>query len=214
MALSVAALTAEGTTEIDDTDCVAVSFPEFYDLLSRATAAGGSPPQRIVLVGFMGSGKSAVGAELARLLGWSLVDMDRRVEERTGLSITQIFERHGEAAFRDAERDVAREIAGLRRCVVAAGGGAFAFSETREALRAGALTVWLRCDLETAAARIGRAAARPLAASRETMTRLFAERESSYRLADWAVDSARSSPASVARLIRARIFGDEGTAER
>lgn len=169
---------------------------------------------RIVLVGFMGAGKSTVGAELARLLGWSLVDMDQRIEEQTGLSIGEIFSRHGETAFRDAERRVAREIASLPRCVVAAGGGAFAFAETREALRAGALTVWLRCDLQTAAARIGPSAARPLAANRETMAQLFAERESSYRLADWAVDSAHTSPASVARLIRERVFGDGGTAKR
>jgi 3-phosphoshikimate 1-carboxyvinyltransferase len=216
MALSVAALTADGTTEIDDTDCVAVSFPQFYDRLHQATAdpSGGSLPSRIVLVGFMGSGKSTVGAELARLLGWRLVDMDRRVEEHVGLSIPEIFGRHGEAAFREAEREVAREIAGLRHCVVAAGGGAFAFPETREVLRRDAMTVWLRCDFQTAAARIGRAAARPLAAHRETMAQLYAEREASYRLADWAVDSAHSSPGRVARLIRERIFGDGGTAER
>jgi len=171
-------------------------------------------PRRIVLVGFMGSGKSAVGAELAHLLGWPLIDMDRRIEEQLGESVAEIFTRRGEAAFRDAETRLAREIAGLERTVVAAGGGAFAHAQTRDALREGAFTVWLRCDLATAAARIGAPGPRPLAANRETMSRLFAERESSYRLADWAVDSSQASPVSVARTIRTRIFGDGSTAEQ
>lgn len=171
-------------------------------------------PGRIVLVGFMGSGKSAVAAELARLLGWRLVDMDRRIEEQAGISVAEIFGLHGEGAFRDAERHLAHEIGGLHACVVAAGGGAFAHAETREALRQGALTVWLRCDLETAARRIGASGSRPLAANRETMARLFAERESSYRLADWAVDSSQASPVSVAQLIRNRVLGDGGTARQ
>jgi shikimate kinase len=171
-------------------------------------------PGRIVLVGFMGSGKSAVGAELSQLLGWRLIDMDRRIEEQQGESVAEIFARHGEAAFRDAETRLAREIAGLERTVVAAGGGAFAHAKTRDALRQGAFTVWLRCDLETATARIGAPGPRPLAENRETMSRLFAERESSYRLADWAVDSSQASPVSVARTIRTRVFGVGGTAEQ
>src|SRR5688572_18276814 len=103
-------------------------------------------PQRIVLVGFMGCGKSTVGAELARRLGWGFRDLDRWIEARRGLTVARIFRRHGEAFFREEERRAARAAARLRRHVVAAGGGAFAQEGTREILQKGSLTVWLRCD--------------------------------------------------------------------
>lgn len=165
------------------------------------------PVRRIVLVGFMGSGKSTVGRELARLLGWSFLDMDRRLEEEAGLSVAEIFRRQGEGAFRAAETRLARGIADLDRHVVAAGGGAFAAAETRAALQAGALTVWLRCDLATLLARLPPDGSRPLAANRETMAGLFAERESSYRVADWTVEASEAAPEELARRIHQAVCG-------
>lgn len=157
-------------------------------------------PERIVLVGFMGAGKTTVGALVARRLGWAFRDMDQWIEERTGLSVARLFEQRGEAAFRQEERQVAAQASRLERHVIAAGGGAFAQPETRALLQQGALTVWLRAELPTLLARIPKDGARPLAASRETISRLFAEREPSYRLADQEVDA---SPAAeeVARVI-------------
>ena len=163
-------------------------------------------PQRIVLVGFMGCGKSTVGAELARRLGWGFRDLDRWIEEKHGLTVAQIFRRHGEAFFREEERRAARAAARLRRYVVAAGGGAFAPEATREALQAGSVTVWLRCDAGVLGRRIHRDASRPLAADRDRMLRLLAEREPSYRLADLAVDSSRAAPEEVARRIAEAAF--------
>jgi shikimate kinase len=163
-------------------------------------------PQRIVLVGFMGCGKSTVGAELARRLGWGFRDLDRWIEERCLLTVAEIFRRHGEAFFREEERRAARAAARLRRYVVAAGGGAFAQEGTREALQAGSLTVWLRCDAGVLGRRIRRDASRPLAADRARMLRLLAEREPSYRLADLAVDSSRAAPDEVARRIAEAAF--------
>ena len=155
----------------------------------------------MVLIGFMGSGKTTVGREVAKQLGWGFVDMDRRIEERLGLTIREIFDTRGEAGFRAEERQVARELLGLQDHVVAAGGGAFAFPETRELLRQGALTVWLRCGFETVLARISPGPGiRPLAENRETMLELFARRESSYRLADRTVDAGRA-PDVVARQV-------------
>jgi shikimate kinase len=165
------------------------------------------PVRRVVLVGFMGAGKSTVGLELARLLGWSFLDMDRRLEQEAGLSVAEVFRGQGEAAFRAAEARLARAIASHDRHVVAAGGGAFAVPETRAALQAGALTVWLRCDLDTLLARLPPDGSRPLAASRETMARLFAERESSYRQADWTVDASGAPPEEVARRIHEAVCG-------
>lgn len=164
------------------------------------------PPRRIVLVGFMGSGKTTVGRSLADRLRWTLVDMDAEIEEETGLSVAGIFRSHGEAFFRERETHLALALGGQERLVVAAGGGAFAIPATREALRTGAATVWLRCDLETILARVPLDGSRPLASSRETIRRLLAEREPSYRLADLTVDVSGRSPEAVAREITDCLF--------
>ena len=162
-------------------------------------------PRRVVLVGFMGSGKSCVGPELARLLGWRFEDMDRRIEERLGATVAQVFESSGEAFFRAEEKRLAEELAHLESVVIAAGGGAFASAETREALQAGSLTVWLRCDLDTVLSRVPLDGSRPLARDRETITRLFSEREPSYRLANRAVDASSGTPVAVAKEIAAML---------
>jgi shikimate kinase len=154
----------------------------------------------------MGSGKSTVGPELARLLGWRFRDLDPWIEKRARRSIREIFESEGEAAFREQERLAARATARLKRCVVAAGGGAFAYPATREALSRGALTVWLRCDFRALARRVQGDPSRPLAASRAKMQRLLKERTPFYRLADLAVDTARSSAADVAREIARSVL--------
>jgi shikimate kinase len=104
-------------------------------------------PARVVLVGFMGSGKSSIGRLLARRLGYRFEDMDRRIERRAGRTIATIFQDSGEEAFREMEREEARAVASLRDRVVATGEGAFAPPRRGRSCRRGALTVWLRCDL-------------------------------------------------------------------
>jgi shikimate kinase len=91
--------------------------------------------RNIVLVGFMGSGKTSVGAELARRLGWELVDTDELVEARAGTTIVDIFAREGEARFRDLETAAVREAASRRCAVIATGGGAVLRQENVAALR-------------------------------------------------------------------------------
>jgi shikimate kinase len=169
-------------------------------------------PPRVVLVGFMGSGKTTVGESLARQLHWTLVDMDARIQEETGLSVAEIFRGRGEAFFRDQETRLAVALRDRERLVVAAGGGAFATPATREALRAGATTVWLRCDVETILSRVPLDGSRPLASSRETILRLLAEREPSYRLADLTVDASGRSPEAVAREIADCLFAGRDAA--
>jgi shikimate kinase/3-dehydroquinate synthase len=167
-------------------------------------------PTRIVLVGFMGAGKTTVGERLARLLGWGFLDTDRWIEADTGLGVAEIFREKGEAWFRDQERRVAREGAARQRHVIAAGGGAFAEPETRALLRAGAVTVWLRCDLETILARVQGDARRPRAGNRAIMQALLAQREPSYQLADVTVAAGGGTPDEVADRIRRAVFR-EGT---
>jgi shikimate kinase len=163
----------------------------------------------------MGAGKSTVSPALAQVLGWDHLDMDLEIERRTGLSVAEIFRQRGEQAFRGEELTLARELIARERLVVAAGGGAFAQPDTREALRRDAAAVWLRCDLETVMARIPRDGSRPLAGSRETIAALFAAREWSYRLADWTFDAARHPPEALAREIADAVFpGRERQARR
>jgi len=172
--------------------------------------AGAPPrgePERIVLVGFMASGKTTVGALLARELGWGFVDLDRVVEARHATTVAEIFASRGEAFFRADEQRAAEELGGLVRHVVATGGGAFTFPATRAALQRGATVVWLRCDLPTMLSRIPDDQSRPLAGSRERMAGLLAEREPSYRLADLTVDSSSEGASGVARRIMEAIRG-------
>jgi shikimate kinase len=170
--------------------------------------------QRIVLVGFMGAGKSTVGPLLARHLGWRFVDIDPRIEAAAGLSVADLFAQRGEAFFRGEERRVAEELASEERVVVATGGGAFANPETREVLKRDAVVVWLQCDFDTVLSRLPPDGSRPLAANRERMRALFAERESSYRLADVIVDAKAGGPEEVARRIaKAVSSGGVGGAE-
>ena len=164
-------------------------------------------PSRVVLVGFMGSGKSAVGRVLARRLGYRFEDMDRRIEERAGRTIAEIFREDGEEAFRELEREEALAVSRLAERVVASGGGAFARPETRAILQKGALTVWLRCDMGRILARVPRGGSRPLAGNRDIMRALLAEREPSYRMADVAVDASTGSPREVAERIVGLIEG-------
>ena len=92
-------------------------------------------PARIVLVGFMGAGKSAVGRRLARRLKYRFVDLDHRIERRAGKKVAELFREQGEAAFRAFELEEAAAVSELENVVVAAGGGAFVLPATRERLR-------------------------------------------------------------------------------
>lgn len=147
-----------------------------------------APPQRsIVLVGLMGVGKSTVGRRLAQRLKMPFVDADHEIERAAGCTIPEIFERYGEAQFRDGERRVvARLIAGRPR-VIATGGGAFINDSTRALILGRATAVWLDADLEVLVDRVGRRdGSRPLLTGkdpREVLRRLAEVRNPIYALA-------------------------------
>lgn len=151
----------------------------------------------IVLVGLMGAGKSCIGKRLAERLSLPFVDADAEIEKAAGCSIADIFEAHGEAAFRDGERRViARLLAGPRQ-VLATGGGAFMDPRTRAAVRRHGLSVWLRADLELLVRRTGRRDNRPLLKgkdSRVILQDLIEERYPVYAEADVAIDIDDSPP--------------------
>lgn len=157
----------------------------------------------VVLVGMMGTGKSSIGKRLSALLHLPFVDADEAIEEAAQLTISEIFERHGEAHFRDGERRViARLMDGAnpadRRKIIATGGGAFVNPETRALILDQAITVWLDADVDTLVERTSRKDTRPLLRQgdpREILTRLRAERAPAYAQAPIHVMSGRG-PAS------------------
>lgn len=171
-------------------------------------AAGGSatpPLSRVLLIGFMASGKSAVGREVARLLGWRFVDFDVEIRRHAGRDIADIFDRGGEGEFRAIEARVARRLLRRDRTVLASGGGWAAQPGHMEGVAADTLSVWLKVTAETAVERARRQGIdrplldvpRPVEHSR----RLLARREPYYRLARLTLDSEDVSVAALADRI-------------
>jgi shikimate kinase len=146
----------------------------------------------ITLVGLMGAGKSTIGRRLAARLDIPFVDADTEIEVAAGCTIPEIFERHGEAAFRDGERRVIARLLRGKPKVLATGGGAFMNQDTRQRIQTRSISIWLRADLDLLMTRVSKRDNRPLLKQgdpRATMERLIAERYPVYGLADIVVDS-------------------------
>ena len=105
--------------------------------------------ERLILIGSRGSGKTTVAQLLAEKLGWPWRDTDAEVERLTGCSIAAFFATQGEAAFREREAEVLRQLLALAPCVIAAGGGIVVRPENRQLLRTAGVVVWLTADAET-----------------------------------------------------------------
>ncbi|HXY90748.1 MAG TPA: shikimate kinase [Xanthobacteraceae bacterium] len=146
----------------------------------------------IVLVGMPGSGKSSIGRRLAQYLGIEFVDADQEIEAAAGMSIADIFAKHGEPYFRAGEARVIARLLDKSPQVVATGGGAFVNPDTRALVRARALSVWLKADVDLLLRRVKRKNDRPLlrvADPEAALKRLLAEREAIYAEADITVTS-------------------------
>ena len=151
-----------------------------------------APASKLVIVGFMGAGKSTAAAAAARALGLAAVDLDAELERRLGKPIAQVFDEQGESAFRAAEEAAALELLNdPGGGVIALGGGTVGHERVRAAL-AGHLVLWLDVDVDTAWAR-AQGPERPLARDRAEFERRFAEREQLYAsVADVSVPAERS----------------------
>ena len=157
---------------------------------ARIAAALGR--RSLVLVGMMGAGKSSIGRKLAGKLALPFVDADMEIEQAASMSISDIFAKHGEPYFRAGEaRVIARLLDGGPQ-VLATGGGAFMNAESRAAIRAKGISVWLKADYDVLMRRIKRRSDRPMLKTddpAETLKRLLAERDPVYAEADVTVHS-------------------------
>jgi shikimate kinase len=146
----------------------------------------------VVLVGMMGAGKSAIGRRLAIRLGLPFVDADTEIEQAANATISDIFERHGEAYFRDGERRVIRRLLDGTPKVLATGGGAFINDETRLAIQSTGVSIWLIADRDLILSRVRRRSNRPLLKTEDpgaVIDRLLAERTPIYAEANIHIQS-------------------------
>ncbi len=161
-------------------------------------------PRRIVLTGFMGAGKTAVGPLVAARLGWSFVDVDDAIEAEAGATIAEIFARRGEATFREMERALIARLAAGDALVLALGGGAVEHPVTRALLLAAPATllIHLEVELATTLARCrGTEHARPILADLENLASRYQRRLPLYRMAHLSISVDALTPDEVAEVI-------------
>ncbi|MGN1122960.1 MAG: shikimate kinase [Eubacterium sp.] len=160
----------------------------------------------IILCGFMGSGKTVVGGELAKIMGRKFIDTDELIEQQQGVAIKAIFAVHGEDYFRELEHECCKQIAQMKNCVVSTGGGAMTFQRNVDALKKTGKIVFLDADFDVICDRIGNSSTRPLFQDREKAKALYDERKSKYlSAADIVVDgnmSARKTAMTIAESFK------------
>ena len=160
--------------------------------------------RHLYLIGNMGSGKTTVGRLAAQRLGLLFYDLDQRIEQRTGLSIAEMFAQRGEAAFRAIEREILLETACLPIGVIATGGGVVLSETNRELMRVLGWVIYLRASPETLWQRLQHATDRPLLRTEspyETLRAIAQQREPLYQEADWVIDTDALCPEEVADAI-------------
>jgi shikimate kinase len=167
-------------------------------------SARSSPPRRIVLTGFMGSGKSTVGPLVARRLGWNFLDLDDLIQQETGSTVADFFLHHGEAKFRDLEHVAIAQLVARDAVVLALGGGAIERAENREVLLAApeTLLVHLEVELATTLARCaGTENIRPIFADRANLAVRYSRRLPLYRTAHANIAVDALTPAEAAEAV-------------
>ncbi len=175
------------------------------------------PRRTIVLVGLMGAGKSSVGRRLAVRLGLKFIDADSEIEAAAGCSIDDIFELHGEEAFREGERRVIARLLEAPAHVLATGGGAIMDPATRALICEKGISIWLRANLDILVRRVSRRGNRPLLKNRdvrEVLKELMTERDPVYATADITVDTIDAPHQTVVTEILRRLVACPGSGVR
>jgi shikimate kinase len=164
-------------------------------MIAKQKLAVQSLTRPIVLVGLMGVGKSTIGKRLAARLRVPFHDADHEIEQAAGLTVAEIFEKFGEAHFRDGERRVIARLLDGRPIILATGGGAFMNDATRSLILDKTIAVWIDADLDTLAERVARRDHRPLVRGKDArlvLGKLAEERNPIYALAPIHVRSERA----------------------
>lgn len=160
----------------------------------------------IVLCGFMGSGKTVVGKELAKILGVKFVDTDELIEAEQGVAIKAIFAAHGEDYFRDLEYEMCKKVAEMNGVVVSTGGGAMTFKRNVDAIKEGSKIVFLDASFDVICDRIGDSTTRPLFQDKEKAKKLYNERKDKYlSAADYVINGdmgARKTAMQIADIFK------------
>jgi shikimate kinase len=159
--------------------------PEDHTALLAALGA-----RSVVFVGLMGAGKTAIGRKVAGALGLPFIDSDHEIENVSRMTIPELFEGYGEAEFRALEQRVIARLLESGPQVLSTGGGAFINAQTREAVQANGVSVWLKADLDLLMERVSKKQNRPLLKNdnpRAVLARLMDERYPVYGLADITV---------------------------
>ncbi|MCP3971205.1 MAG: shikimate kinase [Rhodobacteraceae bacterium] len=174
----------------------------------------------VVLVGMMGSGKTAVGSALARMLDVPFLDSDIEIVAASNMSIAEIFERDGEPFFRDKETQVITRLLGSQRGILSTGGGAFLSERNRRIIHDLGVAVWLRADLELLWNRVKHKNTRPLLRTADpyaTLADLCRARDPVYALAELCVEaradySIEDMARAVTRVLLTRpdVLEDQG----
>lgn len=179
---------------------------------SRSKACRVLLPKRIILIGFMGAGKSTLGPRLAQHLGWTFIDLDDEIVRAEQKSIAQIFDSIGEAHFRKLEQNALANILKLERVVLALGGGAIETEANRQLLHEdqGTLLLYLAAPLEVLIARCEqqqlerKAVRRPVLEKRAELMERFQRRRPLYELADWTIDTTGQTLDELVQSVVAR----------
>lgn len=159
--------------------------------------------RNVVLIGFMGTGKTSTGKMLAVRLGVAFIDMDQKIEEDAGMSIPDMFAQKGEPYFREQEHKLVLQLSARRNAVISTGGGTVKNPDNIAALKEGGVIVCLSANVDTVLERTNRRGTRPVLDNedrgdrRQAVEKLMEERRELYKQADFTVDTSDLSPMQV-----------------
>lgn len=164
----------------------------------------GDVMKNIVLIGFMGTGKSSVGRLLARRLKRPFIDTDKKIEVECGMSIPEIFENHGEVFFRTKEKSVVAKVSRYTNAVISTGGGVVLAAENISRLRTNGVIITLSASADAILERTARRNNRPLLNQpdrKQAIEKLLKERSSLYGAGDFIIDTTNNTPQEIVDTI-------------
>lgn len=157
--------------------------------------------QNIILIGFMGAGKSTVGKRLASVLNWKFIDTDSVIEEAAGMTISNIFRRYGESRFRAEESLAVKKVCTHKNCIISTGGGTVMNPENFELLKQSGLVIYLYASLKDVLQRVGSSDRPLLKRSPEEVLSLWQSRLDTYARAHYTVDTTNKGVEEVVKEI-------------